>query len=87
MKTLLGIILALAAFMVGVVHGGCGDDEWKERFGCSTGQAHRVNNDLICYAHNGGAFAIRPWEMGDNATTACAFCDGTGTNNDGGQSQ
>jgi hypothetical protein len=89
-KTLCGIVVLLVVLAFGMSGAcNCGGDNWERVAECSTGPAWKIEGDLICDDHAQTTFAARDWEPGDNAITACEFCESraVGTNNDGGQGQ
>lgn len=53
----------------------CGDD-WPTFYCAGDRSASHAGTELVCYEPDGAPFAARDWQPGDNATTACEFCDG-----------
>lgn len=71
------VLAALVGLLVVALNIGCGDDvRWERVAECASGPAWHIGDELICDDHMQSTFAARDWRPGDNAETACAYCEG-----------
>lgn len=68
-------VLFLWSLVTTLLSFNCGDD-WVKVADCATGPAWHIDDELICDDHMQTTFDVREWREDDNATTACAFCEG-----------